>query len=425
MKQSKLMILIFFLAMIFSCQREKNPVTPPIGGNIHPQVDIPWPSLADSPWPMHHHDPQSTGRSPYIGPQQGKLVWKKYIGYSIGTSIAIGPDSTIYFGSDGPFLWALNWNGTVKWKLSLSGGSGQANSPLVSSDNIIYIGTRRGRLYKGILYAVNPDGTVKWKYEANSGINNLGLNIGLDGTIYFTDHDFYLNAVSPEGKLRWRIGHDYKYNGVTMTGIALSPDGSTLYLGCLGSAESDTMTGLIAVGIDGTVKWLFKSFPAYGTPLVDNAGNIYFGARKSSGLSIDSKKRGIFSITDAGKLRWHYSAQMGGMMDPAMDYNGNIYFTTEDSSASFALISFDNDGNLRWKYTNDAFSYIASSLLCDSEGTIYLSTYGTLAAFTSDGNLKWKTRIGNIPYVSPALAYGRLFFGTGYHDFGLTFYCYN
>ena len=33
--------------------------------NAQQQVDIPWPTLADSPWSMIAHDPQITGRSPY------------------------------------------------------------------------------------------------------------------------------------------------------------------------------------------------------------------------------------------------------------------------------------------------------------------------------------------------------------------------
>lgn len=36
--------------------------------NAQQQVDIPWQTLADSPWPMIKHDPQLTGRSPYKGP---------------------------------------------------------------------------------------------------------------------------------------------------------------------------------------------------------------------------------------------------------------------------------------------------------------------------------------------------------------------
>ncbi|MBU2444432.1 MAG: hypothetical protein KJ666_02510, partial [Bacteroidetes bacterium] len=40
------------------------------------QHDIPWLSLADSPWPMHNADPQATGRSKYLGPMNGIIDWE-------------------------------------------------------------------------------------------------------------------------------------------------------------------------------------------------------------------------------------------------------------------------------------------------------------------------------------------------------------
>lgn len=368
---------------------------------------------------MHHGNSQSTGRSSAAGPQQGIIAWYYDVGEVIGTSVAIGSDSTIYFGSEGPYLWALNWNGTLKWKLKLEGNYKQGNSPLVSSDGTIYIGTRGN-----LLYAVNPNGTVKWTFKIDDSINNLGMTIGLDGTIYFATSNFWLYAVSPTGVLKWKIGGNYQFQGVEMTGIAMSPDGSTLYLGCLGTAESDTVTGLIAVGVDGNVQWLFRTFPAYGTPLVDNAGNIFFATRRRPNMPYDENRQGIFSITPDGKLRWRYSAKMASMMDPTMDYNGNIYFAIGDQPSSFTLVSLDNIGNLRWKFSDKNFNTVSSSLICDCEGNVYLTTESyRLFAFTASGNLKWELKIGEVAWLSPALAHGRLFLGISDYELGKTFYC--
>ena len=66
---SNLILLILFanLLLLTACEDEviQSPPKPP-----GYQEDIPWPSLADSPWPMNHHDPQSSGRSKFIGPSQ-------------------------------------------------------------------------------------------------------------------------------------------------------------------------------------------------------------------------------------------------------------------------------------------------------------------------------------------------------------------
>ena len=68
MKQIQpLKFLVFFLIFVLiSCK--ETPREPEKKEDISSQVDIPWPSLADTPWPMFHHDPQSTGRSKYAGP---------------------------------------------------------------------------------------------------------------------------------------------------------------------------------------------------------------------------------------------------------------------------------------------------------------------------------------------------------------------
>jgi len=410
--------ILVFVALFF-CQKD-SPTETNSGENSHPQTDISWPSLTDSPWPMHHGNPQSTGRSSTPGPSEGIVEWKFEVGYPIGTSIVFDSDSTIYFGSDGPYLWALNWDGSLKWKVQFEGNYELTCPPLISSDGTIYIGTRSNSLY-----ALRRDGSIKWKFRADDWVNHLGMNIGLDGTIYFVDASFWLYAVSPEGNLKWKTGGDYKFQGIETSGIALSPNGDMLYLGCLGTSESDTSTGLVAVNSDGTVNWLFYSFPAYGTPLIDNDGNIYFGARKSPDPAIpdNANKRGLFSLTPEGKLRWQYSANVGPMMDPTMDYDGNIYFATGDQPSLFALIALDNEGNLRWKYSDKNIMPVVSSLICDCEGNIYFASQSNrLFSFNSKGDLRWEMPIYDVYWISPMLMNGRIILGTGTDEFGKTLY---
>ena len=82
------------------------------------QVDIPWPTLANSPWPMIKHDPQFTGRSPYKGPQSATVIWFLDLAYGIYSGPVIGEDRNLFFGSyfysadnfycysnDGDFIW--------------------------------------------------------------------------------------------------------------------------------------------------------------------------------------------------------------------------------------------------------------------------------------------------------------------------------
>ncbi len=89
----------------------------------------------------------------------------------------------------------------------------------------------------GSLYAVNPDGTLKWKYglENSSDDNNIWTSdnngaspaIAADGTICLVDHRNVVYALNPDGTLKWKENF---YNGINWSSPAIMPDG-TLYIG--------------------------------------------------------------------------------------------------------------------------------------------------------------------------------------------------
>lgn len=422
MSKVKILLWLLSLLLVLTCHK-KTPTEPP-QENIHPQVDIPWPSLANSPWPMHHHDPQSTGRSKYPGPQLGQVAWKINVGGPVASSVAIGPDSTMYFatsydtseGLQRAYLYALNWDGNLKWKFRLNTINNIQNcSPLIGADGLIYIGTM-----DHYLLAINPNGTVKWKFEADAGIRQLSLNIGFDGVLYFVDLNHHLYAVNQNGLLIWKKTENYKFVNGEQSGIAISPDGETLYLGCLGTTKADTIKGLVAIDRNGHFKWLFQSGSIWGTPAVDNSGNIFFLA----GLGSDEQNvTGIFSINSEGQLRWKYLAASVDSWDPTIDYDGNIYISLWESATQLFLFSFDNDGNIRWKRDISDNGPVWSSFLCDAEGIIYYATFAGINAVFSDGKEKWRAFIGQSHLICPALARHYLFVGTWFRGPGREFYC--
>jgi len=87
MKQFKILkdiaSFLLFAILFTTCKEPTTLIDPSPKEDIVPQTDIPWSSLADTPWPMHHHDPQSTGRSNYSGPQNGIISKKVYVGMSV------------------------------------------------------------------------------------------------------------------------------------------------------------------------------------------------------------------------------------------------------------------------------------------------------------------------------------------------------
>jgi outer membrane protein assembly factor BamB len=141
------------------------------------------------PWPMFHQNLQHTGLSPFsTAKDTGVQKWKFATGQSVFSSPAVGKDGTIYVGSQDFNLYAVNPDGTLKWKFP-TGFFASPSSPAVGKDRTIYVGSQDTNLY-----AVNPDGTLKWKFLAGQVVFSSPA-VGKDGTIYVGSDDNNLYAV--------------------------------------------------------------------------------------------------------------------------------------------------------------------------------------------------------------------------------------
>ncbi|MCX6151758.1 MAG: PQQ-binding-like beta-propeller repeat protein [Ignavibacteriales bacterium] len=394
------LLLITFLFSLIGCKDEgTKPQELPPGY----QQDIPWPSLADSPWPMNHHDPQSTGRGDQVGALSGVIEWT-LDSLDLHSGSAVGIDSTIYI-SDTRFLRAISFNGKIKWKLEL--GHQTLTTPVISNDGTIYI------IYPPYVYGIEPTGKIKWKFAADNTIDNDGLNIGKDGTLYFIDSGNKLYALGKDGNLKWSL-IDYRF--VSGTPTSISPDGGTLYV-------SGTNTGIIAIDLfTKMVKWSFGEMNTGGAaPLIDNDGNIYL---TTSDINTISGNPAFFSINTSGKIRWFiqhnqfYKFSGEPMLpshpEPTMDHKGNIYFGSD------TLYSIDYTGKIRWKKNLMASSALA--LICDKDNYIYFAKdyahHGNfdLNKINSDGDIIWsmKNIIGESSSSSPAIINNKIIIPT--HD---------
>ena len=175
---------------------------------------------------------------------------------------SIANDGTIYIGSFDGYLYALNPNGTLKWKCGV-GHYGTETNPSIGSDGIIYV----GRQY---FYAIYPNGTIKWYFDMGPGrsIHTSSPAISADGTIYIGTHVYDVSAgeiiaVNPDGTERWRkmiafewvdsspcIGED----GTVYIGSCY--DQGKGYLHAFGPVESNSPPGTptITGTVNGTVR---------------------------------------------------------------------------------------------------------------------------------------------------------------------------
>ena len=159
----------------------------------------------NSSWPMKCHDLHHTGRSP-IGTADIPYdeLWTYEFDWSMDTSPSIGSDGTIYVGGSygelRKYLFAINPDGTYKWKYKTDGLIKYC-CPAITEDGTIYIGSN-----DDCLHAVNPDGTRKWKFDSGQSIVSSPA-IGSDGTIYFgtmagAGTIGKIFAINPDGTLK-------------------------------------------------------------------------------------------------------------------------------------------------------------------------------------------------------------------------------
>lgn len=338
------------------------------------QVDIPWQTLADSPWPMVKHDPQFTGRSPYKGPKSATIIWTVDMPYGIFSGPVIGEGGNLYFGSYynfGDYFFCYNAHGSQIWEYKLGKIYPPRSGIVIDSSKTIYFGAS-----DKYFYALNPDGTLKWEYETSAAFGFAITNIDLQGNLYLPNDSGQLYSFSPSGSLNWSVAYE---SGFRSRSPVFSPDGSTIYI-----AGRDS--NLIALNLDGNITWKFSCKRIRNAPAIDNSGNLYF-----------ADEQYFYSISSEGQINWKYGELYFDMYSiPAIDYDGHIYAIATDTTSPFykILISFTYAGNIRWQYVfddqiNDDFW---QPLICDSEGTIYVgSTNGyNYYAISNNGALLWK-----------------------------------
>lgn len=117
----------------------------------------------------------------------GTLRWEYVVGGSVTTSAVVGPDGTVYFGSDDRKLYALGSNGELRWTYETGGEIG-FTSPLVASDGSVGIGCDDGKIYW-----LESDGTLRRTYATAGKI--LSSPFLHNGRLYISSDDSRLYSV--------------------------------------------------------------------------------------------------------------------------------------------------------------------------------------------------------------------------------------
>jgi len=328
---------------------------------------------------MFRHDPQHTGRSPFVGPTTPVKVWSYQTGAAIVSSPACGALGSIYVGSLDKQVYALNATGTQRW--AYAAGSYVGSSPAIGTDGTVYIASMNG-----FLYAIDPTSSIqKWAYKTGDTSGWSSPVIAGDGTIFIgsatgpSSGSFY--AIKPDGTLKWSVSP----SGAITTSPAIGYDGKVYF------AAGATVYSMYAD--TSAVNWMY-SIPTGGavaitSPTIGPDGTVYIGSNDKS----------LYAISATGSLKWSYPTGAMIQSSPALGTDGTVYISSQDGS----LYAIDKNGRKKWSYATGAMIY-ASSPAIGADGVIYIgSTDGNLYALSPTGSLKWKYPIGAGIRSSPAI----------------------
>lgn len=306
-----------------------------------------------------------------------KVVFKHYEGNS---SIVIGRNGVIYYGTGEGALYAVDRSGKVIWKF-------QAKDPLctptISRDGTIIVGSTGDYESKNhYLYAINPDGTQKWSYLIDDSIDmRIAPVIDNEGNIYVVTDGFKLIALSENGEFKWEIRRPVS--------IWLAP--VITNTGNIITSSCDDM--MFSLNSDGTEQW---SVPigAYrlGTlPVIDSNRRMYVNVN----LNLEGIMRLVAFNLD-GTIQSVFTLPKGDIWTgPALGKNGILYV----GASYFRLIAIDPKEGIQWEAQLDGSIFYPP--IIDSEGVIYVCTIKEvrgkdetwLYAMNPDGTQKWLFKV--------------------------------
>ena len=287
----------------------------------------------------------------------GKLKWT----FDEMGSLEIGADGTVYVGSS--VIYALDGaSGSLKWTFDSDFKSYSPFGPTIGPDGTLYVGSDNGKVYA--LDGVT--GEQKWVFQhpyiSSSTYNSA---ISTDGTVYISMS--YVGDVPYFYALNSANGHP-KWNLHTAGLPSIGPDG-TLYLG-------GGNGGICALNTTSrSIEWSYDiDGQVWNIPAIAADGTVYIGTDSGNFYALDGKTgilKWIFTTAPNPKF---YSSSV--FSSPAIGADGTVYIGT-DSGYLYALDGAS--GKQRWLFTTGGESFSGPAIGAD--GTVYVgSTDGKVYA---------------------------------------------
>jgi len=261
----------------------------------------------------------ATNGTIYVGADQlyafspaGVPDWSANINWPHYSGPAIGKHDTIYIGSWAQgYLYAISPTNTLLWAYPV--GIGVDSAPAIGDDGTIYFTAQQLGLY-----ALNPDGSLKWRFCEECGeVYYYTPCIGPDGTIYVGADQVGLSALNPQdGSVKWQYPFTNTNGVLSISGIAYAPavgPGGVIYVG--GNDE------LCSFNSDGTLNWQGPAPCLNFTPAIDANGTVYAVSHNC-----------LYAVNPVdGAIKWQFKGTNFDQVfsAPTLGSDGTIYISSD------------------------------------------------------------------------------------------------
>jgi len=261
----------------------------------------------------------------------GSLIWKFSTGGAVTSSTRVGAHGSLYFGCLDGYFYALNPDGSLKWKRNLDDEI-WSSPALLAEGKAIFIGS----MAEGSANVFSLDGKtgeVIWKRETGASVFSSPA-VSHDGKAVFVcslDANCYAFDTGNGEKL-WVFEGDSAFQ----SSPAVSKADGTLYVG---SSEGNIYALDSATG---KVKWTREGKgELFSSPFIAPDGNVYIGSGQGEVMALRQSD---------GSLVWSFQTDSAVWSSPRLDKSGLLFIGGIDTYL-YALRA--DNGQLVWKYKTD------------------------------------------------------------------------
>lgn len=256
---------------------------------------------------------------------------------------------------------------TLLWRLKV--GREELEQPCCSPDGTIYVACNA----HGLL-ALSPQGKVKWRIGHFWDFPTAPTLTPSGDVLAWTDVG--LTCFSPTGKLEW-VCRALGSSGIDSRGSrpTIAPSGDII--------EGNSVGYLFKIGLNGKLKWKLHTSGASDvafSPKIGRSGLIYFAPGDNN----------LYAVSPKRAILWKFRTSSSINHSPSVDGHGDALISAKDGS----LTAVSPEGHELWRI--QFMNPVACSEYCKRTQCFYVSDgYGRVISVSEHGKVNWATQVGN------------------------------